>query len=77
MEGEKDADNLSKLGLEATTIAGGAGKWLKSYLQYFKDADLVLIPDNDVAGRKGMAKIGESVLSVVKHLRWLELPGLA
>ena len=44
VEGEKDADNLSKIGVCATTIAGGAGKWRKRYEDYFKDADLILVP---------------------------------
>ena len=30
VEGEKDCDNAEKLGLVATTFAGGAGKWLES-----------------------------------------------
>ena len=30
-EGEKDADNLVKLGLTATCNVGGAGKWQKEY----------------------------------------------
>ena len=76
VEGEKDADNLSKIGVCATTIAGGAGKWRKRYEDYFKDADLILVPDNDRPGREGMVKVGTQISSVVKRLRWLELPNL-
>ena len=76
VEGEKDADNLSKLGVCATTIAGGAGKWKDSLTNFFKHADLILVPDNDQPGLKGMTKIGTEIFSVVKRLRWLKLPNL-
>ena len=46
------------------------------YEDYFKDADLILVPDNDRPGREGMAKVGTQISSVVKRLRWLELPNL-
>ena len=47
VEGEKDADNLAKLGVPATTNAGGAGKWHDELNEYFRGADVVIIPDND------------------------------
>ena len=31
LEGEKDCDNASKIGLTATTFVGGAGKWCDKY----------------------------------------------
>ena len=34
-EGEKDADNLAKLGLTATCNIGGAGKWRAEYVAVF------------------------------------------
>lgn len=47
VEGEKDADNLWKLGIPATTNPMGAGKWRADYNELFKDADVVVIADND------------------------------
>jgi hypothetical protein len=47
VEGEKDADNLINLGVPATTNPMGAGKWRSSLNQYFVDADVVVISDND------------------------------
>jgi hypothetical protein len=47
VEGEKDADNLRKLGFCATSNPGGAGKWRDEYNEYFRGADVVIIPDND------------------------------
>ncbi|SHG87571.1 AAA family ATPase [Bradyrhizobium erythrophlei] len=47
VEGEKDVDNLADLGVPATCNAGGAGKWPDELTPYFKDADVVIIRDND------------------------------
>jgi hypothetical protein len=47
VEGEKDADNLWKLGIPATCNAGGVNKWRDELNQYFTDADAVIIADND------------------------------
>ena len=47
VEGEKDADNGMQLGFTTTTVAGGNGKWRDEYAEYFQDADLVFLPDND------------------------------
>jgi hypothetical protein len=47
VEGEKDADNLRKIGAHATTNAMGAGKWRSALNQYFIGADVVIIADND------------------------------
>jgi len=46
-EGEKDCDNLRRLGIHATTNAMGAGKWRSALNQYFIGADVVIIADND------------------------------
>jgi putative DNA primase/helicase len=53
VEGEKDADNLRKLGLVVTTNSGGAGKWTNQHSQYLKGAsEALILPDNDDAGHK-------------------------
>ena len=52
VEGEKDVRTAVQLGLVATTNAGGAGKWRDEYDQYFTDADVIIVPDND-ASRHG------------------------
>jgi RecA/RadA recombinase len=46
-EGEKDCDQCWRLGLPATTNAGGAGKWRSDLDAYFDGADIVIIPDYD------------------------------
>ena len=52
LEGEKDVDSAMAMGLIATTFVGGAGKWRDEYSEYFRGADVVLIPDNDFPGLK-------------------------
>jgi hypothetical protein len=47
VEGEKDADNLWRLKVPATTNAMGAGKWRTQLNQFFIDANVVIIADND------------------------------
>ena len=66
-----------KIGITASTLAGGIGGWDSYDLKdYFNSADLVLIPDNDDAGREGMMRFGERVSRHAKRLRWLELSDL-
>ncbi|RRY08847.1 ATP-binding protein [Brucella anthropi] len=48
VEGEKTADRLiDELGVPATCNPMGAGKWWEELTPYFKDADVVILPDND------------------------------
>ena len=49
-EGEKAADALGSLGVVATTSHAGAGGWNPELNQYFKDANVVIVPDNDLVG---------------------------
>ena len=73
LEGEKDCDNAEKIGLVATTFAGGAGKWRKEYSKWFQDAKVICLPDSDSPGRKGMHIIASEIVKVAKSVRWLEL----
>ena len=50
-EGEKDCDRLGKLGLVASTNAGGAGKWRDELTPYFHNADVIVVADNDPQSR--------------------------
>jgi len=76
LEGEKDCDNVEKIGLVATTFAGGAGKWREEYSKWFQEAKVICLPDNDSAGRKGMYFIASEIVKVAKSVRWLELPDI-
>lgn len=76
VEGEKDANNLVRLGLTATTAPMGAGKWRDHYAEQLRGADLVLIPDNDDAGRGHVEAVGAALLGIAKRVRLLDLPNL-
>jgi len=75
-EGEKDVDNLVDAGFVATTNAGGVNKWRSEYNQFLKDKDVVLIPDNDEAGKRHIEKIAESLNGIARSIKILELPDL-
>jgi hypothetical protein len=77
VEGEKDVDNLAKLGIVATCNAGGAGNWKLEHSEYLKDADVVVIPDNDDKGREHAQNVATSLNGIAKRVRMLALPDLA
>jgi hypothetical protein len=77
VEGEKDADRLSaQWDLLATTNPGGAGKWHSDYNQYFTGFDVVILPDNDDAGRKHAHQVAAHLATVAAQVRVVELEGL-
>jgi putative DNA primase/helicase len=76
VEGEKDADRLASLGLVATCNPGGAGKWLTSYAAFFRQRDVVILPDKDGAGRDHARSVAANLEPLAVSVRILELPGL-
>lgn len=76
VEGEKDVDRLAKLGVIATCNAGGAGKWRAEYGDLFRQADVVIVPDNDDAGRDHADQVAQSLDGKAASVRVLELPDL-
>jgi hypothetical protein len=80
-EGEKDADNLAKLGFVATCNSEGAdngtgGKWTKDLNSYFKDRHVVVLPDNDAPGRKHAQHVASNLDGLAASVKVVELPGL-
>jgi len=78
-EGEKDADRLSALGLAATTAVGGAGKWRNDYTQQLvaaKVAQVVVLPDNDDAGRAHAEQVARSCHTAGLKVKVVMLPAL-
>jgi hypothetical protein len=77
-EGEKDADNLAKLGLIATTNPGGAGKWTPDLNKWFAGfARANVYEDNDTPGHKHAAKIASELTGIIPDIRIItfrELP---
>ena len=52
VEGEKDVLTANSIGLVATCNSSGAGKWQSEFANYFKGANVAIIPDNDEPGMK-------------------------
>lgn len=76
VEGEKDANALIKRNICATTVPMGAGKWQTDFNPYFKDAELIILPDNDRPGKKHAVEVTEQLLNTAKSIRIVSLPDL-
>lgn len=82
VEGEKDADRLKDLGFHATCNVGGAGKWATpkelgdQLSRYFEGAQVVVVPDNDQAGRRHANDVATRLTVAGAEVRILKLPGL-
>lgn len=63
VEGEKDADTLAALGIHATTMDGGAGKWDQSYTDTLVGAHVEIISDNDEVGKIHALSVSEKLLA--------------
>jgi len=72
-EGEKAADALGSLGVVVTTSHAGAGGWNDELNQYFKDANVVVVPDNDLVGWHYAQKVTEALIPFAKSVRVLDL----
>ncbi len=76
VEGEKDADNLAKYDLVATTNSNGAGQWkILSDDSALHNRKVVVIPDKDDPGIKHARDVCRRLRDKVSDLRYLELPG--
>lgn len=76
VEGEKDADRLTSLGLIATCNSGGAGKWRDSMADQLEGHPVVVLPDNDRAGRDHANTVAATLLQRDADVRVIVLPGL-
>jgi hypothetical protein len=76
VEGEKDADRLFENGIVATCNPGGAGKWTRDFAPYFRSRHVVIMPDNDEAGRAHARDVADCLEPVVSRVSILELPDL-
>ena len=84
-EGEKDADRVASLELSdrdplsriaATTNFDGAGKWRDDYSVYFAGKQVVILPDNDDAGRRHAEMVARSVSKYAAGVKIVPLPGI-
>ena len=76
VEGEKDVETLRGWGFVATTNAGGAkAVWEPEYTECLRGREVILIPDNDEAGRQRAQLIATALVHNTAKLRCLELNG--
>jgi hypothetical protein len=80
VEGEKDVLTAEALGFVATTTAGGANNFkpevLESAKPYLAGRGVVILPDNDEAGRKYAEAVEAALSAITSNVRVLNLPGL-
>ncbi len=76
VEGEKAAQRLTKLKLVATTSHGGAKKWQPVLNQYFVGRNVVVLADNDDAGREHADIVIGNLFGVAGRIKRVELDGL-
>lgn len=74
VEGEKDVHTAEGLGFVATTNAGGAGKWRKEHSAHLNGAHVVIIPDNDDAGRLHEQRVKNELRGIVASMKAIHLP---
>ena len=74
VEGEKDADSLTRMGITATSCAFGAGKWLPHYSEAMRGREVVVWPDHDKPGHKHADTVLSSLVGIAKSLRRVEPP---
>jgi len=75
-EGEKCADSLWQAGFPATTRAGGSSTWEPELIEHFANRNVIILPDNDDAGRAFVRKVGNALLDAAVSVKICELPNL-
>jgi Protein of unknown function (DUF3987) len=73
-EGEKDADRLWSIDQCATTVA--AGKWTDECVQALVGRDIIILQDNDDAGRTKAQEAAKLLHGIANTVRVVSLPGL-
>ncbi|MDY4048418.1 AAA family ATPase [Negativibacillus massiliensis] len=75
VEGEKDADNLHKLGWTAVSGEDGAGpgKWRSEYTEQLLDFPVVIFQDNDDVGKAYAQEVATALSGVAKSIHLLDL----
>ncbi len=79
VEGETCAEFLKRRGFTVTTNMGGSNGWKATdpkCFTYFKNRNVVILPDNDEAGEKHLQQIYVSIKDYVASIKVLRLPRL-
>jgi len=74
VEGEKDVDTMTRLGLTATTLPNGANsEWKYEYTAFFENKRVVILQDNDEAGNEYAVNVAMSLLLTASSIKILDL----
>jgi hypothetical protein len=73
VEGEKDADTLTKAGHIATTCPMGAGKWKDHYNVHLKRRHVIACSDNDKPGLAHTLAVAQSLKDTAASVRTIDI----
>ncbi len=76
VEGEKDVETLHQQNQVATCNPQGATKWKGEYNEFLRNKIVIILPDNDDAGRKHSLQVANFLHGIAKEIVILELPNL-
>jgi hypothetical protein len=76
VEGEKDCDELWNWGVPATTNPMGAMSWKEEFNEWFRDKKVVILPDNDEAGKRHAQSVLANIITIASGVKVVSLPGL-
>jgi 5S rRNA maturation endonuclease (ribonuclease M5) len=68
VEGEKDVHALERVGEVATCNPGGAGKWRPEYCEWLRDANVVIVADNDPVGARHARRTSAMLRGIAKSV---------
>jgi len=74
VEGEKDVHALERLGYVATCNPMGAGKWREEFAEYLAGREVIILPDNDVAGEQHARQVARTLDGKARSIRIVRLP---
>ena len=63
-----------RLEFSVTCSPGGAGKWHPDYVRMFEHARVIVLPENDEAGRKHAEQVAQSLREHAASVQILQLP---
>ena len=74
--GEKDVENLTVIGIPATTNPMGEGNWKAAYNEWFRGKKVYILPDNDDAGQAHAQNVAWNVRNIAEEVKIVQLPDL-
>ena len=72
VEGEKDVIALERAGVMATCNSGGAGKWRPEHTEALRNAEVVVVADQDDSGREHADQVAAALNGVARSVRVVE-----